>query len=344
MARRKKPEEHENHERWLVSYADFITLLFAFFVVMYSLSSVNEGKYRVLSDSLISAFEDPPKSLKPVQIGEPIKAPAKLVEEPLIDLEPLVESQDKFSTESVDSSGREKESMGRVGSRLERTLGGLIEQELISVTRTGKGLEVEINSSVLFESGSALLQAQAVPVLVEIAAIVKSVPNAIRIEGYTDNIPIETATYPSNWELSAGRAASIVHLFADENVDPFRMAAVGYGEYRPIALNDTAEGRKRNRRIVMLLMSESAEKLYDREQAVKFEPENTRSRDVDLDAPVFLIEMPVLTPMAPVPENMPQNLELRGRGQSANSQERNRLMNVTDSLDEIRVLPEGEAQ
>lgn len=342
MARKKRPEEHENHERWLVSYADFITLLFAFFVVMYALSSVNEGKYRVLSDSLVSAFKNAPQSLEPIQIGEPVRSDNNervLLEDPIpldpIESDPSNAEDDGTGSDSMDSS--ENESMNKVATRLERSLGNLIEDELISVTRTGKGLEVEINSSILFVSGSALLQAEAVPILVDIASIVRPVPNAIRIEGYTDNIPIETEVFPSNWELSAGRAASVVHLFADEGVDPFRMAAVGYGEYRPIAMNDTPEGRERNRRVVMLLMSEAAEKLYDAEQAVKIETEVIRERDVDLDAPVSLIEMPLMTPEAPVPDNMPEGLDLRGRDQSANSQERNRLMNLTDQLDELDV-------
>jgi len=354
MARKKKPEEHENHERWLVSYADFITLLFAFFVVMYALSSVNEGKYRVLSDSLIAAFRNAPQSLRPIQIGEPVKAPAKVMPNSRPQLKeipyssPENDRQDKANTEDqqgkVGKGGqRDKQNLNKIQKQLEKALGKMIERDLIAVKCTGRGLEVEINTSILFDSGSALIQPKAVSILTEVAAALKDFPNAVRVEGFTDNMPIETKVYPSNWELSAGRAASVVHVFSDEGVDPFRMAAIGYGQYRPVAANKTAEGRSRNRRVVVVILSEAAEKLYDLNKVVELKPKDKRLQNIDLDKPPELIELPVMTPTVPVPDkgfpknfskDFPKDLPLRGRGgTSGNPEQQQRLLNIQGQVD-----------
>lgn len=341
MARKKKPEEHENHERWLVSYADFITLLFAFFVVMYALSSVNEGKYRVLSDSLIAAFRNAPQSLKPIQIGDPVKAPHKVMSEskpqlkaiPYSPPENARENQQTHSGEEGD--GHDRKVLNAIQRKLEKALGGMIERDLIALKRTGRGLEVEINTSILFDSGSALIQPKAVSILREVAAALKDFPNAVQVEGFTDNVPIETAAYPSNWELSAGRAASVVHVFSDEGVDPFRLSAIGYGEYRPVALNTTAEGRRRNRRVVVVILSEAAEKLYDLGKVVELQPKNERLQNIDLDQPPELIELPAMTPTVPVPEEgFPEGLPLRGRAESPDdSASQDRIGNILERLD-----------
>ena len=289
MARRKKQEEHENHERWLVSYADFITLLFAFFVVMYSISSVNEGKYRVLSDAMITAFSTPSKSLEPIQIGEPIKTPLDIstgveldaIKLPNISL-PVEERLPLEVDERSMQTEQDKKNMQAISEKIMKAMSGLIDTDQIKVRRTDKWIEVEISSKILFQSGGALLQYEAVPVLVDLARILREFPNSVRVEGFTDNQPIETEVFPSNWELSAGRAASVVHLLTDEGVDPHRLAAIGYGEYRPIADNSTLEGRIRNRRVVVLILSEEAERLFNRaaDEETRFDPE---AANVDMD-------------------------------------------------------------
>ena len=195
-----KPEEHENHERWLISYADFITLLFAFFVVMYSVSSVNEGKYRVLSDALVAAFRSSAKSLSPIQVGQAVRSPysAKLEFR-------RAPSAVKIPNMPAPASGKDSRAareIRRITRQIEETMAHLIDKKL---------------------------------------------------EGYTDNWPIKTEIYPSNWELSAGRAANVVHLLAREHVDPARLAAVGYGQFRPVASNATPEGRRENRRVLMII-------------------------------------------------------------------------------------------
>ncbi|RMD78187.1 MAG: flagellar motor protein MotD, partial [Gammaproteobacteria bacterium] len=268
MARKPKHEEHENHERWLVSYADFITLLFAFFVVMYAVSSVNEGKYRVLSESLIAAFRSTARSLQPIQVGELTRSPKSegvvnsLINQ--IDKPPPPMQQDRRRlVPEKGKGGEEHQRMQQMEGRIERALQELIDKGLIVVRRGELWLEVEINTSILFPSGSARLEPEAVPVLRRIAGILKDFPNPIRVEGYTDNVPIHTLAFPSNWELSAARAASVVHLFTSEGVDPRRMAAIGYGEYRPVADNATEAGRARNRRVVLVILENAAaERLF----------------------------------------------------------------------------------
>lgn len=133
----------------------------------------------------------------------------------------------------------------------------LVDAGLIDVRRDKRWIEVEIKSSILFNSGSARLSEQSVPVLRKLAEKIQPLNNVIHVEGFTDNVPISNFEFASNWELSAARAASVVHLFTGLGVDPHRMAAIGYGEYRPIAGNATPDGRAKNRRVVLVIMSGS---------------------------------------------------------------------------------------
>ena len=277
MAPRRRHEEHENHERWLVSYADFLTLLFAFFVVMYAVSSVNEGKYRVLSDAMVSACRSSTRSLEPIQVGQLVRAPPVRQQLPVTTPRPipipvqLVEELDGEKSgrgtedepggagpeANVGPGGQEsgapaahRESVAR---QIELALEGLLARGLVDVRTTEFGVEVEIKTSLLFPSGSARLVDGALPVLRDLSAILKTFPNAVQVEGFTDNVPINTEVFPSNWELSAGRAASVVHVFTRNGVRPERLVAIGYGEHRPVAENATPEGRSRNRRVVVVI-------------------------------------------------------------------------------------------
>lgn len=243
MSRRKpKHEEHENLDRWLVSYADFITLLFAFFVVMYSISSVNEGKYRVLSDSIIAAFRTPQRSTKPISLSP--KAKSVMLNEGAPIRAPLIQIPHAPGAQ-----------MQHIASELRDALRPLINQKLIKVSSNKLWVEVEMNTRILFPSGSAVLESTATPVLRALAGVLNKLPNPVQVEGYTDNVPISTLVYPSNWELSTARASSVVRLFARAGVDPGHMAAIGYGEYRPLASNETAAGRNRNRRVVVVILA-----------------------------------------------------------------------------------------
>ncbi|MCF6234871.1 MAG: flagellar motor protein MotD [Gammaproteobacteria bacterium] len=260
MARKKRQEEHINHERWLISYADFITLLFAFFVVMYSVSSVNEGKYRVLSDSLSAAFSDPKRSMEPIQVGQVSREGLSSIStigdgqgSGLLSL-PQIPNLDKNQTEADHQKG--KEALNDISSLIEGTLSDFIENGDIEITRNDLWIEIDIKSSLLFPSAMATLQPAAVKILKSLSSILKSYQNPIHVEGFTDSIPIKTIIFPSNWELSASRAASVVQLLTQTGVNPSRMAAIGYGPYRPIASNDTAIGRSKNRRIVLVVLAD----------------------------------------------------------------------------------------
>ena len=273
MARRHRHEEHTNHEAWAIPYGDLITLLLAFFVVMYAMSSVNEGKYRVLSDSLVAAFRGSPRTLEPVQVGEKqvgsgaditmsIVKQAMLEGQPREMLEPLP-LQGMGSAQQVPNQpaladpmqSQQAVELEAVAKEVEQAMEGLIQKELIVVRRHGLWVEVEIRTDILFPSGVATLSSPAESVLRQLAETLKPFPNPIRVEGHTDNRPISTRAFPSNWELSSARAASVVHLFTNAGIDPARLAVIGLGEHRPSQSNDTPEGRNANRRVLLVILS-----------------------------------------------------------------------------------------
>ena len=248
MARRKHVEEHDNHERWLVSYADFITLLFAFFVVMYALSTVNEGKYRVLSDSMSVAFRNVQvNSSSPLPI--PVTAPIVSVQRQNVAAK---------AQEAVKQKQRDK--MRNVAKDILEVMAPLIEQGKVRVIETSRGVTIEINDSILFSPGQALLQPALVKAMSSIADVLVPTDFPITIEGHTDNVPIKTAQFPSNWELSAVRATTVLRLFADAGVSPERLTAIGFADTRPVEPNVLADGRARNRRVTILIDSAVPEK------------------------------------------------------------------------------------
>src|SRR5262245_4484928 len=262
MARRHKHEEHANHEAWAIPYGDLITLLLAFFVVMYAMSSVNEGKYRVLSDSLVAAFQGAPKTLEPIQVGEKQAGPGtdpiiSMVQKPLLDsqartaIQPIAMAQ---HTPTTSIGPAQSDELASVAAEVEQAMSDLIDRELIVVRRHGTWVEVEIQTDILFPSGVATLSPPAEQVLTQLAETLKPFPNSIRVEGHTDDRPINKPAFPSNWELSSARAASVVHLFTRAGMDPARLAVVGLGENRPVQSNDTPEGRNANRRVVLVIL------------------------------------------------------------------------------------------
>ncbi|MCF6337812.1 MAG: flagellar motor protein MotD [Gammaproteobacteria bacterium] len=266
MARKKKPEEHVNHERWLVSYADFITLLFAFFVVMYSISSVNEGKYRVLSDSISSAF-NPSEAGLPIKLNNPLKPP--IVSRVAISSADSVNIKNLSAYGGVEASREDKINLRKIAARISKDLAPLIDNKLVKVKKNDLWIEIEIKSSILFSSGKASLQAKARPVLHDVAKVLSDFNNQIQVEGFTDNIPIATENFQSNWELSAARAANVVHLFSRAGVKPSRLSAVGYGEFKPIADNVTAKGRQANRRVKIIVLSDAIARRTSRSEQLE---------------------------------------------------------------------------
>ncbi|HET7925330.1 MAG TPA: flagellar motor protein MotD, partial [Rhodanobacteraceae bacterium] len=266
MRRREIHEEHINHEAWAIPYGDLITLLLAFFVVMYSISSVNEGKYRTVANSIQNAFNGSPKVIDPIQVGkEPsmslkpsvLTMPQKPTSEPIAPPLPAPAPEVPKAEQAPTTPAPEAEDrLAGIGDRIEQAMAPLIDRQLMVVRRHRMNLEVEIRADVLFPSGVANLSPQALPPLRDIAGILAGFSNPLRVEGHTDDVPIATAEFPSNWELSAARAGSVARLFSDHGVDSGRIAIFGWGDTHPVASNATAEGRNRNRRIAIVVLGD----------------------------------------------------------------------------------------
>lgn len=279
MARKHHHEHPSNHEAWAIPYADLMTLLLAFFVVMYAISSVNENKYRAVSDALSSAFGGTPRKIVPIQLGQtqlrgsafdrpslqtaaaktgPVAIPQVSSVRQLIDMPTFVRAPRAPDRSAVAAQGALRDhdqQLNVLGDKIQQALTILVRQKLVTVRRGGSFLEVEIQSDILFASGAAEPSALATSTVHKLATVLRASPNAIRVEGYTDDRPIRTAQFLSNWELSAARAASVVHVLVDEGVGPQRLAVVGYGEHQPVADNITAAGRNANRRVLLVILA-----------------------------------------------------------------------------------------
>lgn len=230
MIRRQPIETKIHHERWLVSYSDFITLLFAFFVVMYSVSHVNEQKYRQLSSTLDNAFSSGVSSV-----------------------------QDETSLDEKNPEVSKIAEVSKLADDLKEALAGLVEEDKISMSGNEQWVEIELNANLLFQSGRADVSNQARQLLSPVARILEPYENAIAIAGHTDDVPIASAQFPNNWALSSARAVSVVNYLAYQGVKPERLSAVGYGEYRPVVENSSDENRARNRRVVIKVAKNAVE-------------------------------------------------------------------------------------
>jgi len=257
MSKYRRPEEPSNHEAWAIPYADLMTLLLAFFVVMYAISSVNEGKYQHMAHALSLAFGGSAQTAQPIarEIGATPLGHTAITRPAIINIQQpaTFKAKAEQSDKKVNS-----QQLARISQRLERALAPLLRKGLISIWRNEHWVEVEINSDILFATGSAVLDKDARSILGRLAAVLRDEPNKVQVEGHTDNVPIATAVYPSNWELSAARAASVVHLFADHGLQPQRLAMLGYGEFHPRADNAQTQGRNRNRRVAVIVLADTA--------------------------------------------------------------------------------------
>ena len=249
MARKiRRGQFHDNHERWLISYADFITLLFAFFVVMYAISSVNEGKYRVFSNSLTEAFGKGTANGR--NVVPPINGGDAL-------LKSLVERRNERLAEM---QRKQQEFLQHIAKNLKHVMKPLVKSGQVSVTQTNRGVVVNINASALFRQGEAALQPEAVKALSDVARVLRGGEQSIEVDGHTDDVPIKTAQYPSNWELSAARASSVVRLFIAQGVKADRLSAVGLADTHPEVPNDTPAHRAKNRRVTVIVLAPAAER------------------------------------------------------------------------------------
>jgi len=255
MARKKKKheEEHENMERWLVSYADFITLLFAFFVTMYSVSRVDGKKMGSAVESLQRALgsviavqmtqREPgvfPSNTMPIKFditpieGKSLTADGKALVKMAKEIQKGMEDLSKGKSEKGDPN-------------LPNQIKFILEK---------RGLVIRVSDQLFFKSGDASIRPEFISMLNVLAGTLEKVPNQIRIEGHTDSVPINTPKFPSNWELSTARATTIIRYLLDNfNFPPERLSATGYAEFRPVESNKTPEGRLQNRRVDFVILS-----------------------------------------------------------------------------------------
>jgi chemotaxis protein MotB len=261
VAFRRKRVDRDNHERWLISYADFITLLFAFFVVMYAISSVNEGKYKVFGSSLGIAFGTP--------IGNPGEGGGIRLTEQEIYFKSIVDRRNAYLAEQ---QRKQSERMQNLVVTLNQVMATFVKNGQMNVSQTSRGVVLEINASTLFSSGDATLAASAQHTLADVAKVLVEGDQLIEVEGHTDNSPISTGQFPSNWELSSARASSVVRLFINQGVAAKRLTAVGAADNRPVLSNDTPEGRTRNRRVTVTVLSAEPESITKRDAIVSQVP------------------------------------------------------------------------
>jgi chemotaxis protein MotB len=241
----KRKHEHVNHERWLVSYADFITLLFAFFVVLFASSQSNKAKQSQLSAAMQNAFT-------PLGVFEAHSKTPPLTNDrgasPVAMPLPITTLQMQTTEETE-----------RLLNKLiaEQVAAGHIPPGSLTMRITSDGLVISLHEIGFFPSGSADVRPASIPMLSSLAAAIPAGP--LRIEGHTDNMPIHTAQFATNWELSTARATTIARLLLDHgHIDPANLSAAGYAEFHPVAGNDTAEGRAQNRRVDIILLRRPA--------------------------------------------------------------------------------------
>ncbi|HVN04270.1 MAG TPA: flagellar motor protein MotB [Bryobacteraceae bacterium] len=249
MARRRKPEEHANHERWLVSYADFITLLFAFFVVMFSTAQADHGKAARVSESVRKALEDGQvKAVVAAILGAP-DANGKgnaLTQHPAVPASapaapPLPPPDLQVSLRSLETALRPEIEKGELRIRMQK-----------------RGLVISLSEAAFFTSGGHTVSAQAYPSIEKIARALRVLPNLVRLEGHTDAVPIHNARFQNNWELSAARSIAVLELLVSQfGVPSVRLAVAGYAETAPVESNDTPEGRAHNRRVDVVILNEN---------------------------------------------------------------------------------------
>lgn len=248
MARKKQHEKEPNHERWLVSYADFITLLFAVFVTLYAMSQTDKKKVEEVMASMSSSFgfhNSPASKPSVLEMGA-----VNII--PSLTKSPQAPKRGKSRAQEKDF----KATKASIDAYLLKSGA----QDKVTVFINQRGLVVSLKESGFFDSGSATLKHASLPLLVDMMDSLANYTNGIRVEGHTDNVPINSSAYPSNWELSTARATNVLRFMMKQDFDPSQLSAAGYGEYRNIAENDSEEGRKKNRRVDLVLLSEQSEK------------------------------------------------------------------------------------
>ena len=251
MAKKKAPaKEKDMGERWLLTYADLITLLMAFFMIMYGLSQMDKAKFNQMANSLASVFPASRSAFIPVPLP---KAGGQKGKEPTTVMR---KQPDKPPSALAPQTGVEKTDIERLGEQFRELAKqeGLESTVTVSASPNGKRLTVRLSESLLFAAGNSMLTPEAQSLIDKIADIIRKANKPVRVEGHTDNVPIHTAQFQSNWELSTARASSVIRYMVDQlGFSPEILSASGYGEYRPIAPNDTSENRAKNRRVEFVI-------------------------------------------------------------------------------------------
>jgi chemotaxis protein MotB len=261
---RKSKQAPENHERWLVSYADFVTLLFAFFVVMFATSRVDHKRMQQISEFY----------------GAYLAKDAEMAQQLLNKMD---EENLRKQAEANPPAARRVLTMAElepIKAQVEQRLAPLIEADKIALSLTPRGLVISLRESGFFAPGQASFLPGTADLLAEVGAVIAELPNQpVRMEGHTDNTPIRTARFPSNWELSTARAIAVLDLLVDRfDIDARRVSVAGYGERRPIADNSTAAGRSKNRRVDIAILSQSAAAMAPKQRLDAPEPEKAPGR------------------------------------------------------------------
>lgn len=249
---RKREEEGASADRWLVSYADFITLMFAFFVVMYAISSVNEEKYKQFSESLKGALKSTSSTVMPHEVANLSAPPPKsYLNKVLVDKRVAVLGEQQRKIE---------DRMKKLVYGLNQTMASLIQEGKVGVSLTKRGVVMDISASTLFDAGKADVHANSLNVLRSVAGVLSKEDMFVEVEGHTDDILISTPQFPSNWELSSVRASSVVRVLIANGVQENRLSAVGLAANQPLAPNDSVENRMRNRRVTITILSPNLER------------------------------------------------------------------------------------
>jgi len=244
--KKKRSKSHVSHERWLVSYADFITLMFAFFVVMYATSKADLKKQAQVASSIDSAFRTMGLfQQKPARDGAATLAHQQ--EGPTVPMN-VIMGDELMAPPQV------KEDLERIKERLGAMLTNQIAEHIVSMRIGRDGLVISLREAGFYDSGSAVVHPSSRPTLNKIATSLASERYDIRIEGHTDNVPIHTSAFDSNWELSTTRATQLIRIFVTDGLPSYRLSASGYAEFHPVAANDTVEGRGQNRRIDVIVL------------------------------------------------------------------------------------------
>jgi chemotaxis protein MotB len=259
--KRNKHEKGPNHERWLVSYADFITLLFAVFVMLYAMSQTDKKKVEEVIESLRESFGYT-KSVSANKVNMLVTTDLRAVPSirpEMVNMGP-VQPQLRFNKTGKEPKHADVQDFRKIKESLEAYLVKHGLQDKVTVDITKRGLVVSLKEVGLFDSGSAYIKLSSYPLLAQVAEQMEKYNNPVRVEGHTDNVPTNSGMFQSNWELSTTRATNIVrHLISYFKFKPWKISAAGYGEFRPIEDNGTPEGRAKNRRVNIVLLSRDGE-------------------------------------------------------------------------------------